>query len=463
MEYDKINNLLLSENNESEQLCKFVTREYVRVNSLLDTYNENKSIRFKTPMLRSNLCDYSDVYILVEGTITVTAAAGANNIREKRNKLLIFKNNASFVSCITRINGELIKDADDLDIVMPMYNLLEYSKNYRKTIASLYNYYRDELSNDDDDNNFHNIKVVNSNSFEYKNKIIGNTYNIDATIPNPDPATAAANPRVENPNYDANKEGTKTIKLAIPLKYLGNFWRALNMPLISCEVSLELKWNKNCVITSLEPRQVGARPRNNAPTGASLEIDKCKLYVPVVTLSKDDEIKLLTNLKSGFKREIIWNKYRSQMTKEAVNNNLNILIDPAFTNVNRLFVLVYQTADDRQSYSQFYLPRVMVKDYNVIIDKLAFFDLPIKTEEEAYEKIIGASRNNEYTAGNLLDYDYFKKYYKLIAIDLSKQQVLQENEDLIQQIIGRLEEAANVFIIIEKKRKYYIRTFAKFC
>ena len=106
---------------------------------------------------------------------------------------------------------------------MPIYNLLEYSKNYRKTIGLLYNYYRDELSNDNDDNNFHNIKVVNSNSFEYKNKIIGNTYNIDATIPNPDPATAAANPSVENPIYDANKEGTKTIKLARPLKYLGNF------------------------------------------------------------------------------------------------------------------------------------------------------------------------------------------------------------------------------------------------
>ena len=101
----------------------------------------------------------------------------------------------------------------------------------------------------------------------------------------------------------------------------------------------------------------------------------------------------------------------------------------------------------------YYLPKVMVKDFNVVIDKLAFFDLPIKTEEEAYEKIIDISRNNEYTTGNLLDYDNFKKYYKLIAIDLSKQQVLQENEDLIQQInfIGRLEEVANVFIIIEKK------------
>ena len=117
-----------------------------------------------------------------------------------------------------------------------------------------------------------------------------------------------------------------------------------------------------------------------------------------------------------------------------------------------MFVLAYRTADDRQSFSHFYLPRVMVKDYNVIIDKLGFFYLPIKTEEEAYEKTIDVSRNNEHKTGNLLDYDYFKKHFKLIAIDLSKH-VLQENEDLIQQInfIGRLTEAANVFIIIEKK------------
>ena len=194
--------------------------------------------------------------------------------------------------------------------------------------------------------------------------------------------------------------------------------------------------------------------RDNSPTGATLSINDCKLYIPAVTLSTDDEIKLLTNLKSGFKKEIIWNKYRSQMTTEAINNNSNILIDPTFTNVNKLFVLEYQNVDDRQSSDEFYLPKVMIKDYNVIIDKLAFFDLPIKTEEEAYEKIIDISRNNEYTTGNLLDYDYFKKYYRLIAINLNKQQVLQENKDLIQQInfIGKLEEAANVFIIIEKKQ-----------
>ena len=143
------------------------------------------------------------------------------------------------------------------------------------------------------------------------------------------------------------------------------------------------------------------------------------------------------------------------MTTEAINNNLNILIDPTFTNVNRLFVLAYRNVDSRQSHDEFYLPKVMVKDYNVIIDKLAFFDLLIKNEEEAYEKINDISRNNEHTTGHLLDYDYFKKYYKLIAIDLSKQQVLQENEDLIQQtnFIGRLTEAAHVFIIIEKKEK----------
>ena len=237
------------------------------------------------------------------------------------------------------------------------------------------------------------------------------------------------------------------------------------MPLISCEVSLELKWNKNCVITSLERRHVDAGPplvRDNAPTGATLVINDCKLYIPVVTLSKDDEIKLLTNLKSGFKREMKWNKYRSQMSTEVANNNLNILIDPTF-NVNRLFVLAYRNADNRQSFPQFYLPRVMVKDFNVIIDKLAFFDLPIKTEEKAYEKVIDR-RNNEYTTGNLLDYDYFKKYYKLIAIDLSKQQVLQENEDLIQQInfIGRLKQAANVFIIIEKKEHTILEFFQNF-
>ena len=154
---------------------------------------------------------------------------------------------------------------------MCIYNLLEYSKNYRKTIALLYNYYRDELSDDADDNNFDNINVVNSNTFKYKNKITGNTYNVNAGAQ----------------GYDINKNDTQEVELTIPLKYLGNFWKALNIPLISCEIkSLELKWDKNCVITSLEQRDIGGGNRDNAPTGAILAITDCKLYVPAVTLSK---------------------------------------------------------------------------------------------------------------------------------------------------------------------------------
>ena len=218
MEYDKINNLLGS---QSEQLSRFVTREFVKVNDLSGgVYSENKQIRFKTPMLRSDLCDYSDAYILVKGTITVTANAGQDNGATKRNRSLILKNNAPFLSCISKINGEVIENAEDLDIVMPMYNLLEYSKNYRKTVGSFYNYYRDELSDDADNDNHTNIQVVNSKAFRCKTKITESTNNVVVA--------------------DANMEGTQKVELGVPLKYLGNFSRSLNMPLISCEVSLEV-------------------------------------------------------------------------------------------------------------------------------------------------------------------------------------------------------------------------------
>ena len=161
MEYDKINNLLRSEDCESQNLSKFVTRQYVKVNSLSNTYNENKSIRFKTPMLRSDLCDYADAYVLIDDIIIVAG----NAPRDRQNRPVILKNNAPFISYITRINGELIEDADDLDIVMPMCNLLEYSKNYRKTIGSSYNCYRDELDDDVDLNNHPNNNVISSKAF----------------------------------------------------------------------------------------------------------------------------------------------------------------------------------------------------------------------------------------------------------------------------------------------------------
>ena len=158
MEYDKINNLL---GNESENLSKFITRQYVKVNSLSNTYDENKSIRFKTPMLRSDLCDHADAYVLIDGTIRVAG----NAPRDRQNRPVILKNNAPFISCITRINGELIEDEDGLDVVVPMYNLSEYSKNHRKTIGSLYNYYRDELDDDADLKNHLSNNVVSSSAF----------------------------------------------------------------------------------------------------------------------------------------------------------------------------------------------------------------------------------------------------------------------------------------------------------
>ena len=141
------------------------------------------------------------------------------------------------------------------------------------------------------------------------------------------------------------------------------------------------------------------------------------------------------------------------MTSQTINNNLNYLIDPTFTKVNRLFVLSFENEDDGTSFSKYYVPNVQIKDFNVLSDGKSFFNMPLKNKEETYEQIIELARNNDYATGNLLDYEYFSKHYRLIAIDLSKQIEL-ENPDLKQQInfIGRLERdgGATVFFIIEK-------------
>ena len=129
---------------------------------------------------------------------------------------------------------------------MLMHNLLEYKTNYKKRTSSFWNYYRDELSYDTSDDNNPNKNVINSESFKYKTSITGNTYNVDLRI-----AKDAAN-QVNNPNFNANKSGKKKVEIFVPLKYLRNFWRTLNMPLINCEVSLILTWSENCVITSME-------------------------------------------------------------------------------------------------------------------------------------------------------------------------------------------------------------------
>ena len=235
------------------------------------------------------------------------------------------------------------------------------------------------------------------------------------------------------------------------------------MLLINCEVSLTLTRSKNSVLTDIittaaVPAQGDnpARPRINAPTSATFKIKDTKLYVPVVTLSAENDNKLLEQLKTGFKRTIKWNKYRSEMSNQAANNNLSFLIAPAFTKVNRLLVLSYKNDEDRTSFSKYYVPSVEVKDFNVLVDVKPFFEVPIKNKEETYEAINEMSRNNDYTTGNLLDYEYFKDHYRLIAIDLSKQIEL-ENPDLKQQInfIGRPEEDTTMFFIIEKKEETF--------
>ena len=220
-------------------------------------------------MLRSDLCDYSDAYIVVKGDITLEGDNDAN----KRNKNLGFKNNAPFINCISKINGIKIDNVEDLDVVMPMYNLLEYSKNYRKTTESLWNYHRDESSNP---------LSSNSESFKYKTNIVGKT-------------------------PEDNDSLTKA-KVVIPLKHLSSFWGALNIPLINCETELILNWSKNCVSADMTTRDAeGNNPAIAAPSGATFKIADTKLYVPVVTLSKENDTKLLEQLKLGFKRTIKWN------------------------------------------------------------------------------------------------------------------------------------------------------------
>ena len=186
----------------ADELLRFIAKKWIEAHDQLgnteDRYKPSKQIRFKTSMLRSDLCDFSDTYIVVKGTITVT---GTNN-RSRKNRPLAFKNNAPFISCISKINNTLIDNAGNLVVAMPMYNLIKHSKNYRKTTGSLWNYYRDELSDDTSTNNNPNINVINSESFKYKTSITGSTYN-----------------EIDNPAYDAKKLGKKVVQIAIPLKY----------------------------------------------------------------------------------------------------------------------------------------------------------------------------------------------------------------------------------------------------
>ena len=264
---------------------------------------------------------------------------------------------------------------------MPMYNLCEYSKNGMN--------YRDELTDETTDNDGPNRNVINSKSIKYKTSITGSTYHVPRRI------TGADGNPVNNLNYDQNKGGAKEVEIAVPLKHLGNFWNNLNILLVNCEVSLALSWSETCVITSMKKNiLVAGQPnRGDSPTNVIFKITDTKLYVPVVTLSAENYNKLLEQLKTGFKRTIKWNKYRSEMFNQTKNDNLNYLIYPTFTNVNRLFVLTFENEYDRTSFSKYYLP-IVERDFNLLIDGKPFFEIPVKNKE-AYEVIIEMSKNND--------------------------------------------------------------------
>ena len=327
----------------SNQPSKFRTKNWVEINyESRGTFNVNSQTKFKTTILKSSLCDYSDTYIIVKGTITVnnTAADGAaaNNI----NKKVIFKNCAPFINCISEINNTQVDNAKDIDIVMPMYNLIEYSDNYAKTSGSLWQYCKD-------------IPPVNNNNaiVDFTGANLTNSFNFKAKI-------------TDQTGYD----GTKDVEIMVPLKYLSNFSRILEMPLINCEVNLILTWSSTCVIVST----------NNANQGGTFTITNTRLYVPVVTLSTQENAKLLQQLKSGFKRAINWNKYWSKPELLAQNPNLNHLVDPSFQGVNRLFVLAFENDAQRTSAKRYYLPNVEIKDYNIVINGENFLDQPIKNK-----------------------------------------------------------------------------------
>ena len=233
-----------------------------------------KSNQIFNKFIRSKSCDYSDIYVLVTGNITVTrtiAAAASADLQRKKTldaaTQVVFKNCAPFEDCRTEINNIFVDYANFLNITMPMYNLIEYSDNYSDTSGSLWSFKRGEADN--------NANVTNDNnvpSFKYKAGLIGNTVN------------------------GGTKKG---VKIAVPLRYLSNFWRSLEMPLINCKIELSLKWIENCILTSAA---IGANANATGAGSATFKITDQKLYVPIVTLSAEDNAKLSKLLSDGLNK-----------------------------------------------------------------------------------------------------------------------------------------------------------------
>ena len=239
---------------------------------------------------------------------------------------------------------------------MPMYKLIEYSDHYLKRSRSLWQYCKEipAVNNDGSITDFNEANTTDS--FNFKAKITGHT---------------------ATDNNNSNIAGKVNVEIMVPLKYFSNFWRTLETPLINCEVDLILDWSENCVIISA----------NVANQVLTFTIRETNLYFPVVTLSIQENSKLLPQLKNGFKRTISWNKYLAKPELLAQNGNLNYLIGLRFEGINRLFVLAFDNNDQRISNKRYYIANVEIKDYNVMIDGKNFFDEPIKNDKVTYENI----------------------------------------------------------------------------
>ena len=350
---------------------------------------------------------------MIDGTIRAAAV--------NANTRLALKNCASFTKCNLEINDEHVDTAENLDITMPMYNLIEYSDNYQDSSATIYQYKRDEPPEDDA---VADLTANNSSFFKYKVSLLGN-------------------PEV------ANNIARINVKVAVPLKYLSNFFRSLEMPLINCKIKLNLTWKKECILST----GVGE---------ALFIINNTKLYVPVVTLSKEDNKDFIEQQNKGFQRSIYWNKYKTKEINENADANVfkYINLDPSFQGVNRLLVMAYNRANGqptRNGRRKYYLPRIDLEKYNVIIDGRNFYDNPIESDIEKYRELkkVMIGKGEDYTTGSLLDFNYFDNHYKLVAVDLSKQKELDADPRAIQQIEFKYMLGTNstIYRVLEKSKE----------
>ena len=422
MENQKIINLLDKDDTDSKH---FATKKWYIINDENNTnYGVNKdtgennpeTIKYDTRVLKPNLCDYAEAYILVDGTIRAAAA--------NANTRLALKNCVPFTKCNLEINDEHVDTAENLDIVMPMYNLIEYSDNYQDSSATLYQHKRDEPPEGDP---IPNLAVDNSSSFKYKVELLG------------DPVVA-------------NNIARRNLKVVVPLKYLSNFFRSFEMPLINCKTKLNLTWKKKCVLS-------------NDDGDAVFIINDTKLYVPVATLSKEDNKDFIDQQNKGFQRSIYWNEYKTKEQTEDANANAAkyINLDASFQDVNRLFIMAYNrlaAPNDNQfnkdSRQICYLPRNDLNKY-VIIDERNFYDNPIESDIEKYRELkkVMIGKGEDYTTGSLLDYNYFKMHYELVAVDLSKQKELDSVPRAIQQIEFKYMLGTNstIYWVLEKSKE----------